>query len=529
MKGRIRIAALGALAISAFTLIGGAAGTSVGAAAPNGYSASVTAQGLNLNLFGQKLLGGNSTACVNDGSQTANTGSPCDGKATPYSYAAGSGTVLTSAGLSNDATAFAAGDSQSLTEGTPSVQKCSPVSSGGAQGADNVTVDLGVGCGFATASNDATGDPSAYSGGEIATVGINAGGLLAPIVGASTGASKCTTSPSQLIGALLNTVCQVLGAVGGSAPPPAGTLIPGVEQALQNIFDIVTQAVDNLDTVDVSVGGATSAVCSGQYNSTTSECANDTTGDVTAETSGSTLDVKLLQGVGCTAGTPLATCALNEVTNLKDESANPTAAPLIEIKVGPASCTATRDPSTGEWTSTDASSLVDVDVNLPGDNISLNIPGTSGTGQTILSGTPLQSTISIANGASAPIGDTASCSGDSLTLNLLQSSDFPGGSSTVGAVYAALGSTTLSASNNNVAAPVKTTPATTPAPAAVTPVVPAAVVPNVTTVHTGEFWSGVLPIYLLAGMGGTGIALIARRRIASAFRSLTRRGSKLGT
>jgi hypothetical protein len=488
---------------------------------------------LNINLFGEKLLGGNSTACVNDGSQTANSGSPCDGQATPYSNATGSGTVLTTSGLSNDATASAAGDSQSLTDGTPSVQKCSPVSSGGAQGADNVTVDLGVGCGFATASNDATGDPSAYSGGEVATVGVNAGGILSPILGASTGASKCTTSSNQLIGALLNTVCQVLGAVGGgagAAPPPAGTLIPGVEQALQNIFDIVTQAVDNLDTVDVSVGGATSAVCSGTYNSTTSECANDTSGTVTAETSGSTLDVKLLQGVGCTPGTPLATCALNEVTNLKDESANPTAAPLIEIKAGPASCTGTRDASTGTWTSTDSASLVDVDVNLPGDNISLDIPGTSGTGQTILSGTPLQSTITIADGAAAPVGDAASCNGDSLTLNLLQSSDFPGGSSTTGAVYASLGSTTLAASNNNVTpVVVKTTPATTPAPAAVTPVVPAAVVPNVTTVHTGEFWSGSLPIYLLAGMGATGLALIARRRIASAFRSLTRRGPKLGT
>ena len=137
MRGHIRIAALGALAVSAFTLIGGAAGTSVGAAAPNGYSAHVSSSGLNINLFGEKLLGGNSTACVNDGSQTANSGSPCDGQATPYSNATGSGTVLTTSGLSNDATASAAGDSQSLTDGTPSVQKCSPVSSGGAQGADN--------------------------------------------------------------------------------------------------------------------------------------------------------------------------------------------------------------------------------------------------------------------------------------------------------------------------------------------------------------------------------------------------------
>ncbi len=40
-------------------------------------------------------------------------------------------------------------------------------------------------------------------------------------------------------------------------------------------------------------------------------------------------------------------------------------------------------------------------------------------------------------------------------------------------------------------------------------------VPNVTTVHTGEFWSGTLPIILLAGMGLAGIMLIGRRRFFS--------------
>jgi hypothetical protein len=52
------------------------------------------------------------------------------------------------------------------------------------------------------------------------------------------------------------------------------------------------------------------------------------------------------------------------------------------------------------------------------------------------------------------------------------------------------------------------------------------VVPNVTTVHTGELWSGSLPVILLAGMGLAGALLIGRRRIvavARSFNPLTRR------
>jgi hypothetical protein len=45
-------------------------------------------------------------------------------------------------------------------------------------------------------------------------------------------------------------------------------------------------------------------------------------------------------------------------------------------------------------------------------------------------------------------------------------------------------------------------------------------VPGVTSVHTGEFWAGPLPIILLSGMGLAGMLLIGRRRIFSVARSL---------
>ena len=52
------------------------------------------------------------------------------------------------------------------------------------------------------------------------------------------------------------------------------------------------------------------------------------------------------------------------------------------------------------------------------------------------------------------------------------------------------------------------------------PVATAPAVPGVTTVHTGELWSGPLPIALLGLALLTGIGLVARRRLAD-FAHLT--------
>ena len=74
----------------------------------------------------------------------------------------------------------------------------------------------------------------------------------------------------------------------------------------------------------------------------------------------------------------------------------------------------------------------------------------------------------------------------------------------------------VSVTGSSTAPGVATSPATTgPAPAA-----PAAI-PNVTSVHTGEFWAGTLPVVVMAGAGLAGLVLIGRRRIAALARSLT--------
>jgi hypothetical protein len=93
-----------------------------------------------------------------------------------------------------------------------------------------------------------------------------------------------------------------------------------------------------------------------------------------------------------------------------------------------------------------------------------------------------------------------------------------------------VGDVSAEASSTSVTPNVQTLANTTP-PAAVVPsaapIVPAAAaVPNVTTVHTGEFWSGWAGPTFLGGMGLLGLALVTRRRIFSVARAVAQRGSK---
>ncbi len=62
-----------------------------------------------------------------------------------------------------------------------------------------------------------------------------------------------------------------------------------------------------------------------------------------------------------------------------------------------------------------------------------------------------------------------------------------------------------------------TAPAVATSPATASP---AAAVPDVTSVHTGEYWAGTLPVVVMAGMGLAGLLLVGRRRFASLARSL---------
>jgi hypothetical protein len=124
---------------------------------------------------------------------------------------------------------------------------------------------------------------------------------------------------------------------------------------------------------------------------------------------------------------------------------------------------------------------------------------------------------------SAP-GSTASANVGVLNVGLL--------TGLMGGIGVNVGDVSVSGSATTATPAVtaaKTSPAAPATPAAAPAAAPA-VVPNVTTVHTGEFWSGTLPVILLAGMGLAGALLIGRRRILTVARSINpltrRRGSR---
>ena len=110
---------------------------------------------------------------------------------------------------------------------------------------------------------------------------------------------------------------------------------------------------------------------------------------------------------------------------------------------------------------------------------------------------------------SAP-GPTASAKVGVLDLGLLGTLQ--------GGIDVHVGDVSVTGSATVATPAVATSPAT--ATAAAAPMVVPTVVPDVTTVHTGEYWAGLLPIMVLAGMGVAGLLLIGRHRIALLARTL---------
>lgn len=418
-----RTAGVGAIALAGLGVLGMAAGPA-GAATATGYTAKATASGLEINLFGTALTGGKATVSVDS--------------STPKASAEGTGELTP--GLVADAKASASGDNSS--NSTP--QTCSPVA-GATPSSSPVTVALQVACGSATAAVDGSGNPSASASGKITGLQVNASSLLNQVI--QGGGNQLTAGVDQVLS-------QVNGSPLGSTP--LGQLTKGVKQAVDNLQTVV-QKTKAPDTLDVGVGPASASITS-------------STGSATATADGETLDVQILPGVGeigpnLTGGTP---------------------APLVEIKVAPATSTSTFNGSA--WTSTSHGSLATISLNIPGFNQTIDVsPGQS---QQILAGTPLESVIDL--GSANTSGGTAKANG--ATLDLLKGVQ--------GGVLLNLGSTTTSGSvptpGPAVAAATGTTPPTTsPAPA-----VAAATSP--TAVHTGEWWAGSLPLVgiLLAAGGG---------------------------
>jgi len=511
---------IGVLALTAATVIG-VAGALPANAAGSGFTLSAQGTGLQLVLFGTKLTGGNSSACVNaTGSATptvANKNSDgsaslCDGQAGIYAASEGEGTLLTTSGVHEDQKA-----SQGPAAGTNGSTTSSCGQGGGTPSGTPVLLTLGLSCAYAQAVVDSAtpANPSASSMGEVANVTIGLNGILSPILGAApSSGSGDSCNNTGTVGALLNTVCTALSSLAGSSPGTASTLFQGINQALQNLFNVVTKDLDPTITIDV-----------GQAKTSITTAASGT-GEATAKAlaQGSTLDVAILPGVGCAAAPGDANQpSLAQCISAVASGSSQYSAPLVEVLVSPAQSTSSYDASNTDtpWTSTGQGSLVTVDVNIPGAQQVISVP--PNVDQTLLAGTPLQTTIDLGSAQTNHSTTGASAGAQGAVINVLESSTFPGGSSSQGAVSANLGSTTSSATQAGTPAPP-----TAPAGGSVTPSTPGAApataaATSPTAVHTGEWWSGSMPfLILLAVLGGGLIGWPRLRRISLVSRLLAR-------
>ena len=181
--------------------------------------------------------------------------------------------------------------------------------------------------------------------------------------------------------------------------------------------------------------------------------------------------------------------------------------PLLTVTVGKAGTTVKLDRTTAQVTASDTPAVVSVTLNSPVSG-SQTFPIAPGVSQTFLSGTPLQTTVAAGSGSATPGTGKGSASANGVTIDALQGVGASTATGTNGGVDIQIASSTSTVTGTapvvTAAAPV-TPPAPAPAPAAV---------PGVTTVHTGEFWAGTLPIVLLGLALLSGLALVARERLS---------------
>jgi len=272
---------------------------------------------------------------------------------------------------------------------------------------------------------------------------------------------------------------------------PGSTVASGLQSVLGALPSLPTGGT-SLATVLQEVAKAanaqlTSLVTANLGSSTSTVTATASTATATTQDSGSQLS--LLDGLGAGGG------------------------PLLTVTVGPSSATTALDRSTGQVTASDSPAAVSATVDPPvGSTQTVSIaPGQS---QTFLAGTPLETTVAVGSGSATPGSGKGSASATGISIDALPSAG-AGATGTDGGLKIVLGAATTSVTGAVPAVTAAATPTTAP-PAPVT-----ATVPGATTVHTGEFWSGTLPVVLFGLSLLVGLGLVARRRLWNLLHSMT--------
>ncbi|MHB8262398.1 MAG: hypothetical protein ACYDGY_01425 [Acidimicrobiales bacterium] len=280
---------------------------------------------------------------------------------------------------------------------------------------------LGLACGSADTAINAAGYLNASSTGSVASVGLDLAGLLNTVVG-----------PSSPLASGLQTIL-------GQLPK-----LPAAGAPLSTVLGEVLHLATTSQILGIMLGPAGSDARIEQ---------NSSTGVVSSTTQSAGTQIQVFPGAGGTG------------------------VPLIGISAGTSGATAEFNPATHTLSSSDSPGVVSVSVFTPvGGQKSFSLaPGQS---QTILSGTPLQSTIALGAGSHSVSGNTATASATGLTVDLLEgigaSSSDPYG----GGIRLILTNASVNLARNVTSTPVTTT--TTQPPN----------IPGPTSVHTGEPWAG---------------------------------------
>jgi hypothetical protein len=298
------------------------------------------------------------------------------------------------------------------------------------------------------------------------TTGSPLDGLLGTVNGLLSGAGLSTLLPTSVAGGAsspLAPVCSILNGLINTLTGAAG---------LSNLVNLNA----NTPIVTVDVGRSDSTVA-------TSADGNTETATATQKS----VDVNVLGMLDIQVTPTSATVSVDKTTGIATPSYTNG---ILQVTTGGGLPTIITLPALSNLlnsllTSLNVGGLLD---NLVGPNFNVLGGNTTGAGTTSATATSGILDLSLLNGLVALNFGDVSASGSSTTATPL----------------------------------VKTLAATTPAPAALVPAVPGAV-PNVTTVHTGEFWSGTLPIILLAGMGIAGLGLVGRRRFFSVAQAVSQR------
>jgi hypothetical protein len=293
-------------------------------------------------------------------------------------------------------------------------------------------------CASSQSALDPSGLPSGMAKSTLGALSLNASPLLSQVIP--------VTSP----------VVSTIGTIFGKVPT-----LPGPTTTLEQVLNQLLGVALSNDTVSISVGASTSTLSSSATSMTATASATGT-------------QIGILPGAG------------------------PNGAPLVQLQVAPNTSTAGYT-SAGGFTSSSTAALLTVTLNLPG------VPAQTqaiapGQSDTVLAGTPLQSTIAVGAGAHQAGATSSSSSAAGVDIDLLQGVGASSATAEDGGVLLHVGTASTSLAD----APPTPAPTAPPAaaPPAVTTTLPVAAAPPPTAVHTGAWWAGSLPLVGAAALLG---------------------------